>query len=472
MTASRRATVIGSGPNGLTAAVVLARAGVKTTLIEGAASIGGGTRSLELTLPGFIHDVCSAVHPLGAGSPIFNEFPLADHGLQWIEPPVAVAHPLDDGTAASLSRSLDDTCRKLGPDGAAWRRTVAPLVSRWNDLTSEILQPVVHIPASPFLLARFGIFASMPAMMAAKTVFRTEAGRALFAGLAGHSVLPLDMFSSAAIGWVLGAAAHRVGWPIPRGGSQRIANALASYFRSLGGEIVTGTTVRSLDELRGNSAIVCDVTPRQFLKLAGDRLPAGFRRQLEAYRYGPAVFKMDWALSAPIPWTAPECRQASTVHVGGTLEEIAISERAAWDGRICKSPYALVAQSSLFDPTRAPAGKHTAWAYCHIPHGSNEDMTEHLEAQIERFAPGFRQCILARHTFGPAELEQHNPNLVGGDITGGAQDFKQLVLRPTRMYHRTPLKGVYLCSASTPPGAGVHGMCGLHAARIALRELN
>jgi phytoene dehydrogenase-like protein len=448
---------------------VLARAGLRTTLFEAAPTVGGGTRSAALTLPGFVHDVCSAVHPLAVSSPVFASFPLGEHGLEWIEPPLPLAHPLDDGPAAVLARPLEATCARLGADGPAWRRAVAPLVRRWGDLVPMIQRPLVRIPASPLLMARFGALALWPAASLARRLFRTEAARALFAGLAAHAVLPLEAPASSAFGWVLAAAGHAVGWPIPRGGSQSIANALASYFESLGGRIVTNTRIRSLGELGDAAPVLCDVTPRQFLALAGERLPEGFRRRLEAWRYGPGVFKVDWALSAPIPWKAAECAQAGTVHVGGAIDEIAAWERAAAGGASGARPFVLVAQPSLFDSTRAPAGRHTAWAYCHVPHASAADMTGSIEAQVERFAPGFRARILARHSFAPAALEQYNANLVGGDITGGAQHLRQLILRPTRLFYRTPLDGVYLCSSSTPPGGAVHGMCGFHAAQAALR---
>ncbi|HLJ18424.1 MAG TPA: NAD(P)/FAD-dependent oxidoreductase [Bryobacteraceae bacterium] len=466
----QEAYVIGSGPNGLTAAILLAKAGLRTTVFEAETSIGGGTRSAELTLPGFLHDICSAVHPLAISSPVFASFPLAEHGLEWIQPPLPLAHPFDDGSAAALERPLKAMCARLGVDGAAYRRIVRPLAQRWPQLAREILGPLLHVPTSPFLLARFGLLALWPAALSARRLFRTESMRALFAGLAAHSVLPLETPVSSAIGWALMIAGHAAGWPIPRGGSQQIANALASYFESLGGRITTGTRIRSLNELSDSALILCDLTPRQFIQLTGRRLPERFRRQLEIYRYGPGVFKIDWALSSPIPWKATECARAGTVHLGGGLNEIAAWERGVANGATSGRPFVLLAQPSLFDASRAPEGKHTAWAYCHVPHASAIDMTERIESQVERFAPGFREAILARHTFSPAELERHNANLVGGDISGGAQDLKQLLLRPTRMLYRTPLQNVYLCSSSTPPGGGVHGMCGFHAARFALRD--
>jgi phytoene dehydrogenase-like protein len=470
--AKNNACVVGSGPNGLTAAIVLAQAGLRTTVFEAQPTIGGGARSAELTLPGFVHDVCSAVHPLAVSSPAFATFPLGEHGLQWIRTPLPLAHPLDDGTAAVLAMSLQETCARLGADGAAYHRAISPLVHRWRELVPMIQSPLLRLPAHPWLLARFGALACWPAAFLSRRLFRTETARALFAGNAAHSVLPLEALGSAAFGWVLAAAAHAVGWPIPRGGSQSIANALGSYFESLGGRIVTNSRIRSLDELGDTSPILCDVTPRQFVAIAGSRLPDRFGRRLEAYRYGPGVFKVDWALSAPIPWKAAECARAGTVHVGGSLDEIAASERTLAGTTPSERPFVLVVQPSLFDSSRAPSDRHIAWAYCHVPHASAADMTERIETQVERFAPGFRARILARHTMTPADLERHNANLVGGDITGGAQDLRQLVLRPTRLLYRTPLEGVYLCSSSTPPGGAVHGMCGFHAAHAALRARN
>jgi phytoene dehydrogenase-like protein len=465
------AFVIGAGPNGITAAILLAQAGLHTTIFEAESRIGGAVRSAELTLPGFLHDICSAVHPMAVSSPAFASFPLAAHGLEWIQPPIPLAHPFDDGSAAALYSSVDDTCAALGNDGAAYERILSPFARQWRELGFEILQPVLHWPRSPLLLARFGLQALWPAAQAARRVFQTPKACALFAGLAAHSALPLDAPGTSAYGWVLAAAAHAVGWPIPRGGAQRIADALASYFGSLGGTVVTNNRIRSLDEFGLDDLVLCDVTPRQLLQLAATRLRGSFRDRLESFRYGPGVFKIDWALNQPVPWRARQCREAGTLHLGGSLEEIEDSERKAAAGAVSDRPFVLFAQPSLFDPSRAPAGQHTAWAYCHVPHGSSIDITARIEAQVERFAPGFSRAILARHTFTAQEMERHNANLVGGDITGGLQNLRQLVFRPTRSLYRTPLKNVYLCSASTPPGGGVHGMCGYHAARLALRDV-
>ncbi len=458
----QRATVIGSGPNGLAAAILLARTGCAVTVHEAAPGIGGGVRSEELTLPGFVHDAGSGVHPMAVCSPCFDLFPLAEYGLEWVYPAAPAAHPLNDGTAVLLDRSLETTAAGLGPDGDAWRRLFAPYVQAWPRLRYDILAPL-RLPHDPVLMARFGLDAIRSAVGLAESEFRSPRAQALFGGLAAHSIMPLDAPLSAAIGLVMAITAHACGWPFPRGGAQRLSDALAGYLRSLGGEIRTESRVTALPE---TDIVMCDVTPRQLLAIAGGRFPAEFRRRLERYRYGPGVFKVDYALDAPVPWRASECARAGTLHLGGTLEEI-----AQWEGSFTGRPFVLAAQHTLFDPSRAPAGKHTLWAYCHVPNGSSADMTEAIEDQIERFAPGFRSRILERHTMGPAELERRNANLVGGDISGGAIDARQMFLRPTGMTYRTPLDGVYICSSSTPPGGGVHGMCGYHAVRNALVDL-
>lgn len=465
------AIIVGSGPNGLAAAITLAREGLKVLVLEANQQPGGGARSSELTLSGFVHDVCSAIHPMGLASPFFQSVSLEDHGLEWIHPPAPLAHPLDDGTAVILERSVDDTAESLGEDAAAYRRLFQPLVDGADRLYADLLGPF-RIPRSPLLGLRFGWSALRSASGLAKSCFRTEKARALFAGIAGHSVLPLEQAPSAAVGLMLGIAGHSVGWPLPKGGSQKITNALIAYLKSLGGDVLTSERVKNIDGLPPAKAILLDVSPKQLLELAGHRLPAGYKRQLERYRYGAGVFKLDWALSQPIPWRAKECARAATIHLGGTLEEIVVSERAPSRGEICERPYVLVAQQSLFDSTRAPEGKHTGWAYCHVPHGSQVDMTDIIENQMERFAPGFKDCILARHAMSPAFFQDHNANYIGGDIGGGIQDFRQLFTRPSMRLspYTTPLKQLYICSSSTPPGGGVHGMCGYHAAKAALRR--
>ncbi|MGA2714573.1 MAG: NAD(P)/FAD-dependent oxidoreductase [Bryobacteraceae bacterium] len=461
--------VIGSGPNGLTAAITLARAGLKVTVLEAQPRIGGGTRSAELTLPGFLHDVCSAVHPMALSSPAFAGLPLREHGLEWIYSAAALAHPFDDGSCITVERSIPETIGQFGSPESLYRRIAAPLVRDWNNLMHEILAPP-HIPRHPLTLGRFAAIAPWSATTMGRVIFRSPQSRAVFVGMAAHSILPLEAPGSAAFGWILMLSAHAVGWPIARGGSQRIAAALASYFESLGGKILTSTCVKSLDEFERQSLVLCDVTPRQFMGLAANKLPDGYRRTMENWRYGPGVFKIDWAMNAPIPWNAPGCARAATVHLGGSFEEIAESERAPWQGNTHPRPFVLLAQPSLFDPSRAPANAHTVWAYCHVPNSSEVDMTDAIESQVERFAPGFRAHILARHTMATPDLERHNANLVGGDIGGGVNTLKQVLLRPSASFYRTPLEGVFLCSSSTPPGAGVHGMCGYNAARAALRQ--
>ncbi|MCE2488366.1 MAG: NAD(P)/FAD-dependent oxidoreductase [Anaerolineae bacterium] len=466
------AIVIGAGPNGLAAAIALAQAGLQVRVYEAQAEIGGGLRSAELTLPGFTHDFCSAVHPLALASPFLRALPLADHGLEWVQPPLPLAHPLDGGRAATLQRSLAATAASLGQDEKSWRRLFDPLVRQHDALFNEVLAPL-HRPQRPLLLARFGLPALLPAATLARHLLRSEEARALLAGNAAHGILPLERSPSSAFGLVLVALAHSVGWPSPRGGAQALANALGSLLRSLGGEICTDHEVTTLDELPQARAFLCDVSPRQLLRLAGERLPPRYRHALARYRYGPGVFKIDYALAAPIPWAAAQCRQAGTLHLGGSIDDIAAALRAVRRGQVSERPFVLLGQQSLFDDARAPEGQHSAWAYCHVPHGSPVDMTPHVEAQIERFAPGFREVVLARHSLTAAQLQSHNPNLVGGDIGGGVQDLTQQFARPVNALrpYATPAPDIWLCSSSTPPGAGVHGMCGWHAAQAVLGAL-
>jgi phytoene dehydrogenase-like protein len=467
---TRRACVVGSGPNGLAAAITLAQKGIQVDVFEAEATAGGAARTLELTLPGFLHDFGSAVHPFAAGSPFFTTLPLQDYGLKWIHSPAALAHPFDDGSAIMLERKFGDAEAVLGIDGRAWRNLVEPFAEHWNDFAADVLAPV-HLPfRHPLLLGRFGLMAFSSARAVANR-FREPRTKALFAGLAAHSFLSLDAPLSGVFGVLLAVAAHAVGWPIPMRGSQSITNALSGHLARLGGAVTTSRRIESLSELKNYDAILCDVTPRQLLKLGSGKLSDSFQRQLAKFRYGAGAFKVDYALSRPIPWKAAECLRAATVHLGGTFEEIAESEKAMSQGEHAEHPFVLLTQPSLFDSSRAPEGKHTAWAYCHVPNGSGFDMLPRLEAQIERFAPGFTECVLARRGFSPAALEQMDANLVGGDIVGGAMDIRQFLLRPTRYGYGTSAKGVYICSASTPPGGGVHGMCGYHAAKMAISRL-
>ena len=467
----RRAVVIGSGPNGLAAAIVLAQAGLQVEVYEAQPQAGGGARTLPLTLPGFMHDFGSAVHPMALASPFFSTLPLRDHGLEWIQPSAPVAHPLDDGTAVILDRDLGEAERALGADGKQWRRLFGPFAERWNELAPEVLRPVSLLPKHPFLLARLGLLGFPSASSLANVWFKSPRTKALFAGLAAHSILSLEEPLSSAFGIMLGATAHAVGWPIPRGGAQSITNALCGYLASLGGVVHTSSPIENLAALGEFNVALCDVTPRQLLQIAGERLSSSYKRSLERYRYGPAVFKVDYALSAPIPWQAAECARSVTVHIGGTLEEFVISEDAMRHGRHAERPFVLLAQPTLFDPARAPAGKHIAWAYCHVPNGSGFDMLPRLEAQIERFAPGFRDCVLERRIFSPAALQAMDANLVGGDIGGGLSNLPQFLFRPTMRYYATSNRSIYICSASTPPGGGVHGMCGYNAAKLALERM-
>lgn len=465
------AVVVGSGPNGLAAAIELARNGVQVLVLEARDTVGGAARTEGLTLPGFLHDVGSAVHPLGAGSPFFTSLPLADHGLEWIHPDVPLAHPFDAEPAALLHRDLGATVRGLGADGGPYRRLVEPFCRMWPTFVDHVLDAPTRLPRNPALMARFGLRALRPTQSLARP-FRTEAGRALLAGNAAHSGIPIERPLAAAVGITLIAAGHAVGWPFPKGGAGSLTQALASYFESLGGVIETGARVRSLSDLPGARATLLAVTNRQVASIAGDRLSPHDRSRLAGWEYGPGAFKIDWALDGPIPWSDPAVSRAGTVHVGGTLDDIARAERAPWEGRCAERPFLLLAQPTLFDPTRAPVGKHVAWGYCHVPNSWDGDATEAIEGQVERFAPGFRERVLARSVLGPSDLESWNANLVGGDVNGGALTPGQTIgpLRSALHPWNTPLDDVYACSASRPPGGGVHGMVGYHAARAALRH--
>ena len=464
--------VIGAGPNGLSAAIEVAQAGFSVCLLEANEKIGGGVRTEELTLPGFFHDVCSAIHPMAILSPFFQRLHLKRRGLQWIFPPAAAAHPLPNGSVAILYKDINRTLENLGNDADPWRKIFAPFTRSPFSFFSQILQPI-RIPRKPFLMFRFGQLALRSCINLIESNFSHPQARALFAGCAGHSSMSLHLRGSASFGLALAIAGHAVGWPLPAGGSQTIADALAACLQSLGGEIQKGHRVNTMRDLPEANCYIFDVTPRQLLKIAEEDLPPRYKRRLSSFRYGPGVFKIDWALGAPIPWKNQDCLQAATVHIGGTMEEIAQAEAEVWENHHPDNPFVLLAQQSLFDATRAPAGKHTAWGYCHVPNGSNVDMTERIERQIERFAPGFRDVILSRHTMTTMQMEAHNANLVGGDIAGGANNLRQFLARPVLRWnpYTTPNPKIFICSSSTPPGGGVHGMSGYLAARTALRKV-
>ena len=463
--------VVGSGPNGLSAAIVLQQAGLSVLVLEGKDTIGGGMRSAELTLPGFTHDICSTIHPLAAGSPFFKTLPLAEHGLEFIFPPACAAHPFDDGTAAVLHPSIEATARGLGMDEKTYLSLIKPLVQSWPVIAKDVLGPL-KVPEKKIAYAQFGLNALTSAQFLSRK-FHTKQAKGMWAGMAAHSILPLTKLTTSAIALVLMVTGHSGGWPVAKGGSQQIANALVSYFISLGGKVQTNFYVRSMDQLPGAHAVLFDVTPQQLFQIAGHKFSALYQWQLRRYRYGMGVFKVDWALDGPVPFTAQGCKDAGTLHLGNTYEEIAEGEQLIWNGKHSEKPFVLFAQQSVFDPSRAPSGKHTGWAYCHVPKGSTVDMTQRIEKQVERFAPGFRDRILARHTFNAAEMEVYNPNYVGGDINGGSNDIGQIFTRPALRAspYRTSSKGLYICSSATPPGGGVHGMCGLHAAHQALDDI-
>ncbi len=467
------AVVVGSGPNGLTAAVTLAQAGLQVRVFEAADKVGGGTRTEELTLPGFRHDVCSAVHPFGVGSPALAALPLADHGLEWIHPELALAHPLLDGSAAVLARSVDETVASLGRDDRAWRRLVGPFLGRWRELAGDVLGPIaMRLPRHPVLLARFGVRAVWPVQLATRA-FREDRTRMLLAGIAGHAVVPSTSPLTTSVGLMLALAAHEVGWPVARGGSQAIADSLVSYLESLGGGVETGALVTALDELPAARAYLLDVMPRDLAAIAGDRLPDRYRARLGRFRHGPAVFKVDYALADAVPWKAEECRRAAAVHLGASLDEIVGALAAVASGRPPDPPFLIVAQPTIVDASRAPEGRHVLWAYGHVPRGWQGDLTAAIEDQIERFAPGFRDVVLARSAWGPPRLQAHNRSMIDGDIAGGAFQGLQVLFRPVaaRVPYATPDPAVFLCSAATPPGPGVHGMGGYFAAQVALRRV-
>ncbi|MGB0930008.1 MAG: phytoene desaturase family protein [Chitinophagales bacterium] len=465
------AIIIGSGPNGLTAAIELARNGLKVLVLERAKTIGGGTRTAELTLPNFHHDYCSAVHPTGILSPYWRTLPLEKYGLEWITPPASIAHPLDGEEAVLMTQSIDETAANLGIDGEAWKKMLRPFLKNPHHLFEDSLKPL-GIPKHPILLARFGLKAMWPATRLANWQFKSHRAKALLAGCAAHSVLPLDMAFSSAIGVMFAVMGHTVNWPVAAGGSINITQALAAYLKELGGEIQTDTFITDFKQLPKAKAYLFDTDPLQVSRIAANELPKSYIKRLQKFNYGPGIFKVDWALDGSIPWADERCLQASTVHIGGTLEEINVSEKAAWEGRHCDKPYLILCQQSEFDKSRAPEGKHTGYAYCHVPHGSTVDMTEAIENQIQRFAPDFKDLILARHTTNTQQLKIYNPNHIGGNITGGANNIAQLFTRPVARLdpYSTPNPSIFICSSSTPPGGGVHGMCGYYAARSVLKK--
>jgi phytoene dehydrogenase-like protein len=466
------AVIVGSGPNGLAAGIVLQQAGLTTLVLESKQTIGGGMRSAELTLPGYVHDICSAIHPFGVGSPFLSTLPLHEFGLEWVFPEAALAHPFDDGTAVLLKKSIAETAQQFAKGESAYQKLMQPIVENWNQVAPDFLGPLTF-PKYPIKFAGFGLKAIQSAHSIAFRYLKDAYSRGYFAGLAGHSILPLHKTVSAGIALVLGALGHKIGWPFPKGGAQQLANAMGNYYQSLGGTLQTNFEVKAMADIPSAQAVLFDITPHQLLQFDGLNFPYLYRKQLENYRYGPGIFKVDWALHAPIPFKTKDCLKAATIHLGGTFEEIAAAEKMPWQGKHAEKPYVLLVHQTPFDTTRAPAGKHTAWAYCHVPNGSTKNMTEQIENQVERFAPGFKDTIAARHTMNTADVHQYNANYQGGDINGGTITLSQLFTRPAIRWspYTTPVKGIYICSASTPPGGGVHGMCGYHAAQKVLIDL-
>jgi phytoene dehydrogenase-like protein len=466
------AVVIGGGPNGLAAAITLQRAGAAVKIFEAKDTIGGGMRSAELTLPGFIHDVCSAIHPMAIESPFFSQLPLRDFGLKGIFPQYSLAHPFEDGEGVILANSIDQTACYLGKDDKSYKKLMVPLVDNWPDFNKNILGPL-SIPRNPLPLARFGIKALLPADKFCNYFFKEAKAKALIAGCAAHSLLPLDHLATSAIGLVLALTGHRRGWGLPEGGTQQLANALCNYFKSLGGEIEVNAEIKNINDIPQAKVIIFDTSPTQLVEIAGERLSEQYKKSLSRFKLGWGVYKVDFALSEPVPWKFKFAQRAGTLHLGGKMEEIMESEKAVSEGRVSENPFVLYAQQSMFDKTRAPEGKQTGWAYCHVPNGYSQNVRELIIKQIEKYAPGFREIILSMHTFSPSDYQAYNSNYIGGDINGGSQDITQIFSRPVLSLspYRTSAKGIYLCSSSTPPGGGVHGMCGFHAAKRALKDI-